>query len=152
MKGWLGRVLFQLNLPIIRRILNGSTRVRVVVTDNDEQNVLLIKNLLSQQKWSLPGGGVKSGESFEAAASRELKEELGLNLPPQAFEPLDSFNHLEAETKADWQAVILKCAIPRSTNFTKRRYELLKHGWFALDKLPGDITGLTLSVLNRHNP
>jgi ADP-ribose pyrophosphatase YjhB (NUDIX family) len=40
--------------------------------------VLLIRRRNPPQGWALPGGFVDYGESAEAAASRELKEETGL--------------------------------------------------------------------------
>ena len=43
-------------------------------------------------QWALPGGRVDEGESVEQAALRELHEEVGLNLPPQAvLGRLDSY-------------------------------------------------------------
>ncbi|MGN9808467.1 NUDIX hydrolase [Micromonospora sp. BQ11] len=35
--------------------------------------------------WFTPGGGLDPGETYEAGAARELAEETGLRLPPEAF-------------------------------------------------------------------
>lgn len=45
------------------------------VIDGDG-NILLIK---TKKGWELPKGHVKSGESLEEAATREVKEETGIN-------------------------------------------------------------------------
>lgn len=44
----------------------------------DKDKILMIK-LSYKDGYALPGGGVDSGESFEEALKRELKEELGLS-------------------------------------------------------------------------
>ena len=60
-----------------------SARLLVI---NPSQQVLLFhfrhKNdaLAGQSHWATPGGGLEQGESFEAAAVRELFEETGLNV------------------------------------------------------------------------
>jgi ADP-ribose pyrophosphatase YjhB (NUDIX family) len=48
--------------------------VRALIVEQDQ--VLLIRTHGSQ-KWSMPGGGVKRGESLRAAAEREACEETG---------------------------------------------------------------------------
>lgn len=59
--------------PVARRA------ARVIVLDDDGR-VLLVRYRAGDRPawWSTPGGGVEEGESFEAAARRELREELGL--------------------------------------------------------------------------
>lgn len=57
---------------------------RLLLLDDDARVFLFkfrfgLPNGLVQKFWASPGGGVKSGESFEAAARRELFEETGLD-------------------------------------------------------------------------
>jgi ADP-ribose pyrophosphatase YjhB (NUDIX family) len=51
--------------------------VSAIVTD-DHGGILLILRT-DNNYWSIPGGGVKPGESVKAAAAREVKEETGID-------------------------------------------------------------------------
>jgi len=46
----------------------------VLLQERDEHPVI------DPERWGFPGGGVEEGESFEAAAYRELEEETGVRL------------------------------------------------------------------------
>ncbi|GEN52651.1 NUDIX hydrolase [Halobacillus faecis] len=50
----------------------------VLIFDEREEKVLMVKNKGSG--WSLPGGAVEKGETFEQAAIREVKEEANLKI------------------------------------------------------------------------
>jgi len=54
-----------------------SARVTLLI-DFDEKIVVVMDT--SNGFWFLPGGGVEQGESIEATAKREAKEELGLKI------------------------------------------------------------------------
>ncbi|MFI5672460.1 NUDIX domain-containing protein [Streptomyces sp. NPDC051704] len=47
---------------------------------SDEQGRVLIVNPVYKERWNLPGGHVEEGELPTAAARREVREEIGLDL------------------------------------------------------------------------
>jgi 8-oxo-dGTP pyrophosphatase MutT (NUDIX family) len=61
------------NLPTKRVISQGVLR--------DESGRFLLCQLTYKREWDLPGGVVDPGESPAAALGREVREELGLDLP-----------------------------------------------------------------------
>lgn len=74
----LGRVVAFVTSYIFS-LMPRKDRVRVIVLSTDGK-VLLVKGLFSRQQWSLLGGGLKRGESYEQAAKREVFEEVGLKI------------------------------------------------------------------------
>lgn len=53
--------------------------VSVIIRDADEC-ILLVRHTYGPDCWTLPGGGMERGEEPEAAARREMREELGIEL------------------------------------------------------------------------
>lgn len=51
-----------------------------VIVDDYDRILLLHRNTKQFQHWELPGGKVERGETAEAAAVRELEEELGVKV------------------------------------------------------------------------
>ena len=74
--------------------------VAKVVVLNQSQEVLLLRRSATDPRrpgeWDFPGGGVDEGETFEAAASRELFEEAGIKVEPSDLQCL--------YTKTEWYA------------------------------------------------
>lgn len=49
---------------------------------------LLLERRRDSDTWGLPGGGVKKQETELQAIAREIREELGLRIPPERFRKL----------------------------------------------------------------
>lgn len=69
------------------RILKTVPLVTIDVIIKDERGVLLVKREIDPFKgyWHIPGGFLRFGESFEEAALRIAKEELGLKVKAIKF-------------------------------------------------------------------
>ena len=64
-----------------------NKRARALMVAPDGQ-ILLVINALGDRRWTLPGGGMKRGETPAQAAAREVSEELGVEYDALRFEPL----------------------------------------------------------------
>jgi 8-oxo-dGTP pyrophosphatase MutT (NUDIX family) len=65
-----------------------TTSCGVIVTDGER---LLLGHATRSPRWDLPKGEAEPGESFDAAAHRELFEETGLDAPEAELRPLGVF-------------------------------------------------------------
>ncbi len=71
-------------------------RVAVGVICDGAQNILIAKrpaHLHQGGLWEFPGGKIEAGESLSQALVRELREELGIAVNPQACESLVDIEH-----------------------------------------------------------
>lgn len=94
---------------------------------------LLVRPSYGHKKWSVPGGGVKRGETYEDAARRELQEEVNLTA-----DTLVSVG--EYETSQDFQTDTIHCfyATSSTSAFVIDGVEIKEAGWFKPDELPSD--------------
>jgi 8-oxo-dGTP pyrophosphatase MutT (NUDIX family) len=90
--------------------------------------------------WHLPGGGVESGQTAEAAMRAEFAEEAGVTLdePPELLgvychEPFFKNDHILLYRARTWR----RAPPPRATR------EIAECGWFAPDALPEAATPST---------
>ncbi|WP_432668309.1 NUDIX hydrolase [Pseudomonas umsongensis] len=98
---------------------------------NSERQVLLFRfqhkdgALAGRDYWATPGGGLEDGETFEAAAVRELFEETGMQV-----------NALEASVAQDCFAMMLPSgetvmAVEQYFVVHAEREQLTRNGWTA---------------------
>lgn len=85
--------------------------------------------------WFFPGGGLKRGESFEAAARREASEEVGATLGEVRFWGLYSYLHAG---KSD-HVVLFVCEDFQLNGRTD--FEIADHRFFPLTDLPAEVSG-----------
>jgi 8-oxo-dGTP diphosphatase len=78
-----------------------------VILDDYGRILLMHRNREEFSQWELPGGKVESGETAEAAAVREIKEELGVDVRLTKSLGNGEFQTEEKEYRYTWfQAVI----------------------------------------------
>lgn len=67
------------NVHIVQEteLIKRSSVYGVIVSGNE---VLLVKDRTSEDKWDLPGGGIEHGEDLIKALHREVQEETGLTV------------------------------------------------------------------------
>lgn len=128
---FIGHILFWLSWPAAWVYLKGSHRSRMIIISED--HILLVKNWISPKGWSLPGGGIHGGEEPAAGASRELREETGLQLDPKLFKlvvelPVRSYGH-------SFHAYGLEAKIDGQPAIKRQRLELTAAEWVLIEKL-----------------
>ncbi len=105
---------------------------RALLIKNDQ--VLLVRHTY-QSLWYLPGGGVKSGETYGEALQRELKEEIDVTVC--RFELFGLYNST-FEVKNDSIAIFLCTEFELGNQVD--RIEIAEMRFFKLKDLPADIS------------
>jgi len=107
-----------------------AARALVVTPD---RHVLLMKMAfpwLSRAIWIAPGGGLQRGETWEAAALRELQEETGFlatGIGPQLWERTLHIEHKEQITRLHERYFVVRA---RRFEPGSARLEAQERGWF----------------------
>ncbi|RLB79525.1 MAG: NUDIX hydrolase [Deltaproteobacteria bacterium] len=84
-------------------IINGAypnhpvVAVGAVVFNEDKVLLVLRGKPPAENRWSIPGGSVKLGETLQEAAEREIMEETGLTI--QAGDPVYTFDIIKRDQK-----------------------------------------------------
>lgn len=149
---WLGRVTYWVGGVVIMPLkVNNTRRVKVAILNNDSTHLLLAKNFISEQAWSIVGGGVHDGESDEMAAVREVAEETGITLQADTLQFIDQ--RVMKSHLARYTAVFYVAFAP-DMQLRRQKLEILDLQWFPVDALPAGrktevIDDVILPAINR---
>lgn len=95
-----------------------------VVLMNPEGRILLVHKPRKRDAWQFPQGGIEEGESLQEAASRELREETGIEVATDDFTMTDihyqydypaSFMKWEKPKYAGQHLTFIVTTVPRET-------------------------------------
>lgn len=78
-----GKALFWVGWPLLFIYLRFSKRTRVLIRSGED--LLVVKGWLGSGGWSFPGGGLHRREDPLIGAVREVFEEVGIQLDPNAL-------------------------------------------------------------------
>ena len=148
MLAWAYRSFYGLPPQIRARIVRlgvGTYTVGAVtlVRDADRRHLLLVRQPPGKG-WSLPGGLLNRGERPAQGAARELAEETGLKLPPEAITP--AVPNAIVHTRGRWIDLVFDGVADPATALHADEVEILEVGWHPVDNLP-PVTPATARVL-----
>jgi len=117
--------------------------------EDDKGSVLLVRQVVGQRLWTLPGGKVKRNESLKRALKREVREETGLDINAIGYQQMYDrpkrgtvtvlFKQMYDRPKRGTVTVLFKVSVKRhSARMHFPVAEIADIGFF--DRLPSNAT------------
>lgn len=129
-------------LRVWSAVLRPHTRgVKLVLCSGDD--VLLVRHSYGPATWDLPGGFTRRGESFEAAARRELSEELSA----AGARPLADLGELRRRHLGRHETLHGFRLETASRTVLPRGVELSRVAWFPRSQLPAERAAIVDEML-----
>jgi 8-oxo-dGTP diphosphatase len=108
--------------------------VGIIITKGDQVLLLRRHNVHGAGSWSTPGGHLDFGESPEACAIREAKEETNVTVSNVRFRAVT--NDFFADEGKHYITLWLEGDYAGGEPTVNAAYEMAEVGWFAWDALP----------------
>lgn len=117
----------------VTRYRNPFPTVDIIIRD-DQGRIVLIERANEPKGWALPGGFVNYGETLEAAAIREAREETGLELVD-----LEQFRAYSDPARDPRQHNISMVFTARGAGTLRAGDDAAAVSWLPLDALPSPL-------------
>jgi 8-oxo-dGTP diphosphatase len=148
------RLWFWILWPGLFVYLRGSHRSRILIVCDDQ--VLVVKDRskvwFDEDRFGIPGGGIRASETAEHGAVRELAEELGLTVEASQLKALGEGRI--GERGLSYYAHFFLLTLPLSTELHLQTSEIAEACWRNIDSLaPRDLkpdTRRALQLLADH--
>lgn len=135
-------------LQLTRRVRKPRTLGVKVVVVADSQ-VILVRHCYGDQRWMLPGGGLRRTETVHECLRRELREETSVAVDADVARQAELLAVFESTIEDKNDLVIVPVLHLASTVPIEARNEIAEVRWAPLDALPDDLSSSTRAVLAR---
>ena len=108
-----------------------------------DESFLLVRPTYAHRLWTIPGGAVERGETFEEAACRELSEETGIIA--DVLSKIGDYEHTRHYLRETVRCFV---ATRDSREVKIDNVEIGEAGWFRLDELPRERTSRVDEVVS----
>lgn len=142
---------YRLPIPVRRRLVRLGTAKYIVgavvlVGDEDGNRMLLLRQPPGRA-WSLPAGLLKRGEPPAVGAARELHEETGVRVDPEALTPAQP--NAVVHNRGRWVDVVFRTRVADTVTLTPDGAEVIEVAWHPLAELP-PLTTATARLLRHY--
>lgn len=127
-----GVAFYWLSWPLVVLLVPFTRRTRVFVRCDDE--FLAVRTWHSPGDFSLPGGGIKPGETAELGAARELREETGIS--SKSLRYVASVKTRSRGVHSNIELYILD--LDKKPVINQRAIEILAYKWKKLEVIASD--------------
>lgn len=119
----------------------------------NEKKQVLMQLRTDYNQWGFPGGAMELGESFEATAQRELKEETNLEITKlkmlKVLSGKDTYREYPNGDKL-YDITAIFVVTKYRGNLKINDDESKQLDWFCIDQLPENITSHTKNYLEKY--